>query len=127
MIHAQALDGFGQTLWTLGLAHPAWPPAQGTGARLPAVEGGAREAHRPGRLLAAQPLRHGVSPARHRVASPGGFDIRGLRRQKTRRAPGIADHRAGQAKNLHGVLLWFELDNPNLGDPAIHAINLRCV
>ena len=33
VIQAQALDGFGQTLWTLGLAHPAWPTAQGIGAR----------------------------------------------------------------------------------------------
>ena len=105
VIQAQALDGFGQTLWTLGLAHPAWPTAQGIGARLPAVEGGPRDAHSFGPLLAAQPLRHGVSPARQRVTSSGGFDIRGLRRQKTRRAPGTPDNMTGQAKNLHGVLL----------------------
>ena len=105
MIQAQPLDGFSQTLWTFGLAHPAWSPAQWIGARLPAVEGGAREAHRLGRLLAGQPLRHGVAPARHRVGSSGGFDIQGLRRQKTLRAPGIADNMAGQAKNPHGVLL----------------------
>jgi hypothetical protein len=82
MIQAQPLDGCAQALRTPGLAQATRPPAQRRGALVPAVEGGAREAHRFGRLLAGQPLRHGLAPARQR----------------------IADNMAGQAKNLHGVL-----------------------
>src|SRR5208337_160346 len=128
MIQAQPLDGSGQTFRTPGLAQAARPPAQRLGALSPAVEGRAGEAQRPGRLLAGQPLRHGLAPARQRIASSGGFDSRGLRRQKTRRAPGIADNMAGQAKNLHGVLLVIRASTPRTSEnPAIQAINLTCV
>ena len=64
MIETQPLDGGGESVRTLWLAHAARSSAQGLGARSPAIERGARDADRLGGLFAGQPLRHGLSPAR---------------------------------------------------------------
>ena len=62
-----------------------------------------------------------LEPSRHRVPSSRRFDIGGLRGEKTGRRSGGADKMAGQAKNLHGVLLRFELRQPELrGTPSLN-------
>jgi hypothetical protein len=40
--------------------------------------------------------------------------IRNLRAEKTQRYVGISDNMAGQTKNLHGVFLSFESQQPEL-------------
>ena len=81
------------------------PAALGLGLLLPAVEGGTRNADGLRSLFGGEPGGHGSSPSLNGVASSRGFDIWGLRREKTRRRPTVSDNMRGQAKNLHGGLL----------------------
>jgi len=68
----------------------------------PAIERRTGNADRSRRLLGVEAVAARSQPSRHGVASSRGFDIGGLRREKTRRRPAVLDNLTGQAKNLHG-------------------------
>jgi len=128
MIETQPLDGLPQPLRACWLADAPRSPAGGRGALGPTIERGARDADGLGGLLARQSAPHRLPPSGQRVASSGGFDIWGLRRQKTRRALGVADNIAGQAKNLHGVLLAIRASTTRTSEnPSDHAIGPICI
>ena len=85
--------------------HATGTPAERRGPLAPAMERGTGRAHRASGSLPPSARLRAHEPARHGVASSRRFDIRGLRCEKTRRRPRGANKMAGQAKNLHGVLL----------------------
>jgi hypothetical protein len=62
------------------------------------IEVRSRDADRLRRLLGGEAVGARQQPARHGVAYSRGFDIRGLRCEKTRRRPAVSDNLAGQVK-----------------------------
>ena len=119
VVGAQGLNRCDESQRPFRLARALGTPRQGLRRSFPAVQRRACNAHRLRRPFGAQAIGDRAAPARHGVASSRGFDIGGLRREKTRRRSGVSDNMSGQATNLHGGLRGRLIRNSQLRRPLL--------
>ena len=92
---AQVLDGKQGLAGRGRFAQAVRSAAFKLGRPLPAIQGGARHANRPGRIPGAKTLRHGSAPPHDGLAPCGKQNIRGFAGQNTRRSHALSYNMAG--------------------------------